>query len=366
MTPAKNRDHRSPNTTGVLLTNTGTPDSPTAPALRRFLAQFLSDRRVIETARWLWLPILHGVILNTRPRRSARLYQRIWTPQGSPLLLTTQRLAEGIYQALQSINDLPIKVAIGMRYGSPSIADGLRSLREQGAGRILVFPLFPQYSATTTASALDAVFAELKTWRALPELRTRTGYHDHPAYIHALITEHTRAPGEIRDARPLAVFVPRHTRKLRSGRRSISSAVPHDRSPGCEHLGLADSSWQVSYQSRFGPQTWLGPSTDETLAEWGAAGMRRVSVVCPGFSADCLETLYEIDIEARKVFLEAGGSHFSYIPALNDHPAHIQALTDVIQSDLSGWVDSEHSDNEPQGIGSYSTAQEVNNRVSVN
>jgi len=366
MTPAKNRDHRSQKTSGVLLTNTGTPDSPTAAALRRFLAQFLSDRRVIETARWLWLPILHGVILNTRPHRSARLYQRIWTPQGSPLLLTTKRLAEGIYQALQSINDLPIKVAIGMRYGSPSIADGLRSLLEQGAGHILVFPLFPQYSATTTASALDGVFAELKTWRALPELRTRTGYHDHPAYIIALsqsIQGHWEKLGK--SDRLLFSFHGIPERYAQDGDPYPQQCQTTARLVA-QHLGLADNSWQISYQSRFGPQTWLGPKTDETLAEWGAAGTRRVSVVCPGFSADCLETLYEIDIEARKVFLEAGGSHFSHIPALNDHPAHIQALTDVIQSDLSGWVDSEHSDNEPQGNSSYSTAQEVNNRVSVN
>jgi ferrochelatase len=366
MTPAKNRNHRSQKTSGVLLTNTGTPDSPTAAALRRFLAQFLSDRRVIETARWLWLPILHGVILNTRPRRSARLYQRIWTPQGSPLLHTTQLLAEGIFHALQSINDLPIKVAIGMRYGSPSIADGIRNLREKGAGRILVFPLFPQYSATTTASALDAVFAELKTWRALPELRTRAGYHDHPAYIHALVQSiqgnweklgksdhllfsfHGIPESYAQDGDP-------YPQQCRTTARLVA-----------EHLGLADSSWQVSYQSRFGPQTWLGPSTGSTLAEWGAAGMRRVSVVCPGFSADCLETLYEIDIEARKVFLEAGGAHFSYIPALNDHPAHIQALTDIILSDLSGWVDNERRNDQPQGINGFSTAQEVNNRVSVN
>jgi ferrochelatase len=366
MTPAKTRNHRPPKTTGVLLTNTGTPDAPTTPALRRFLAQFLTDRRVIKTPRWLWLPILHGVILNTRPRRSARLYQRIWTPQGSPLLLTSQLLAEGITHSLQSLNDLPIKVATGMRYGSPSIADGLSSLREQGAERTLVFPLFPQYSATTTASALDAVFTELQTWRVLPKLRTRVGYHDHPAYIHAL-AQSIQGNWE-KNGEPDRLLFSFH---------GIPESYAQDGDPYpqqcrttarlvAEQLGLEDSRWQVSFQSRFGSQTWLEPYTAATLVTWGRAGVRSVNVVCPGFSTDCLETLYEIDIEARQVFLEAGGSQFSYIPALNDHTAHIQALTDIILSDLSGWLDSEHREHEVRATGSLSALPEVNDRVSIN
>lgn len=363
--PAKNRLHRPPKTTGVLLTNTGSPDAPTAPALRRFLAQFLSDLRVINTPRWLWLPILHGVILNTRPRRSARLYQRIWTPQGSPLLLTTQLLVEGITHSLQSLNDLPIKVATGMRYGGPSIADGLRSLRERGAERILVLPLFPQYSATTTASALDAVFAELETWRILPELRTRVSYHDHPAYVRALaqsIQGNWESHGE--PDRLLFSFhgIPESY---------AQAGDPYPQQCGttarlvAEQLGLEDSRWQVSFQSRFGSQTWLEPYTSATLATWGHAEVRSVNVVCPGFSTDCLETLYEIDIEARQDFLEAGGSQFSYISALNNHPAHIQALTDIILSDLSGWLDSEQSEHAQQDTSSLSAVPEVNNRVSI-
>lgn len=365
MTLAENSKHTAPGSIGVLLTNTGTPDAPTPRALRRFLAQFLSDRRVIETPRWLWLPILHGIILNTRPRRSARLYQRIWTPQGSPLLLTIRNLAEGIYQSLLSLNNLPIKVAAGMRYGSPSITDGLQSLREQGAERILVFPLFPQYSAVTTASAFDAVFNELKTWRALPELRTCAGYHDHPAYIRALaqsIQENWEKFGK--PDRLLFSFhgIPEsfaqrgdpYPQQCHTTARLVA-----------EQLDLEEGSWQVAFQSRFGPQTWLGPNTDKTLEDWGHAGVRSVSVICPGFSADCLETLHEIDIEACRIFLKSGGERFTYIPALNDQPAHIQALADIILPNLAGWLDFAN-ENPPELITIHHSApQEVTNRVPI-
>ena len=344
MTLAETSKHTAPGTIGVLLTNTGTPDAPTPPALRRFLAQLLSDRRVIETSRWLWLPILHGVILNTRPLRSARLYQRIWTPQGSPLLLTTQRLAEGIRRSLQTLSAQPIQVAAGMRYGSPSIADGLRNLRDQGAERFLVFPLFPQGSATTTASAFDAMFAEIKTWRWMPGLRTIPHYYDHPAYIHALVKSIQSSREQHRSPQRLLFSFHGIPESYVQGGDPYPQQCRATVRLVAEQLELEDGSWQVSYQSRFGPQTWLGPYTDQILTEWGREGVRSVSVVCPGFSADCLETLYEIDIEARRTFQQAGGEHFTYIPALNEGPDHIKVLSGIILSNLTGWLDIANPD----------------------
>ena len=343
----------------MLLTNTGTPDAPTPRAVRRFLAEFLSDRRVIDMPRWLWLPILHMVVLTTRPRRSARLYQRIWTEQGSPLLETAHHQAKAIHRSLQAHTDARIIIAAGMRYGSPSIADRLRSLHAQGAERILVMPLFPQYSATTTATAFDAVFAELNTWRSMPALRTISNYHHHPAYIHALV-ESVQASWEIHDQPQRLLFsfhgLPEsyaqagdpYPQQCRQTARLVAA-----------QLGLPGDSWQVSYQSRFGSQVWLGPYTDETLAEWGRAGVKSASVICPGFSGDCLETLHEINIKARQIFMDAGGSDFAFIPALNDHPSHIQALSDIITANLSGWLSDDHTGQEAQAA----IRQEVFNNV---
>ena len=362
---SKNIASAKPNKAGVLLTNTGTPEAPTPRALRRFLAQVLSDPRVIEYPRWLWLPLLHGVILNIRPSRSARLYQHIWTPQGSPLLLTAQSQSESLRHTLQALINLPVAIEIGMRYGNPSIPEGLRSLRDQGVERLLVLPLFPQYSAATTASALDAVYAELHTWRWLPEMRTLSSYYDHPAYIHAL-AESIRLSWEkhVTSQRLLFSFhgIPEsyaqggdpYPEQCRATARLVA-----------DQLDLEGSSWEVSFQSRFGPQTWLGPYTDKTLMAWGQDDVRSVSVICPGFSADCLETLYEIDIEARRIFQQADGERFTYIPALNDQTAHIQALTEIITTYLAGWLDT--TDTEPQErISTHPQAQqEVTNRVAT-
>ena len=323
---------------GILLTNIGSPTAPTASALRPYLAEFLGDRRIIEWPRWLWLPILHGIVLNTRPRRSARLYQKIWTDSGSPLLNVARQQAAGLAERLAALPGAAIRAAVGMRYGRPSIADGLRELREAGARRILVFPAFPQYSATTTATTLDAVFDELKTWRWLPELRTVNHYPDHPAYIDALahsIREHWQQHGK--PARLLISFhgIPK------------SYAAAGDPYPNecrqtaaliAERVGLAEGEWLVSFQSRFGPVEWLKPYTDQTLEDWGRAGMTGVNVICPGFSADCLETVDEIDREGRHTFEAAGGRNFSYIVALNNRPAHIEALAVIATENLKGWA----------------------------
>ena len=315
---------------GILLINLGSPDAPTPKALRRYLAEFLSDRRVIDYPRWLWLPILFGVILQVRPRRSARLYRRIWSAAGSPLIRTTERIGDGVAQALRTSLSIPFQLKVAMRYGSPSISAALRGFRDAGITELIVLPLYPQYSTTTTGTCIQAVFDELKTWEYIPSVRTINHYWDHPAYISALtmsIREFWGFKGE--PERLLFSFhgiperyaqkgdpYPRHCQE--SAKRIANS------------LWLPDEKWQLSYQSRFGPEPWLQPYTDRVLEGWGKQSLDGVQVICPGFSADCLETLDEIKREGLELFSKAGGRGFEYIPALNDHPAHIEALTAII------------------------------------
>ncbi len=321
----------------VLLTNIGSPEAPTPAALRRYLAQFLGDPRIVELPRWLWWPILHGVLLNTRPARSARLYRNVWGTEGAPLLAVARRQAAGLRSRLQARLGATIQVAVGMSYGEPSIAAGLRELRAAGARRVLIFPLFPQYSATTTAACLDAAFAELRRWRWVPEIRTVAHYPNHPGYVAALAQSLARAWDEHgRPHRLLFSFhgLPRsyaqkgdpYEAECRATARLVAA-----------RLGLADDAWAVSFQSRFGPAEWLKPYTDELLTEWGRAGLEGVHVICPGFAADCLETLDEIGREAKHTFEAAGGRGFHYIPALNAEPAHLDALAEIAAAHLSGW-----------------------------
>jgi protoporphyrin/coproporphyrin ferrochelatase len=334
-------EHGSPQCTGILLTNLGTPDAPTAGAVRRFLDEFLSDPRVVEIPRLPWWLILHAVILRIRPPRSARLYRRIWTAQGSPLLRISLSQAEALQGALQARFRGPVRVALGMRYGKPSIADALQALRQANARRVLVLPLYPQYSASTTASTFDAVADELKTWRWVPELRMISHYHDHPGYIGALaesIREHWDSHGRAErllfsfHGIPKRVFLagdPYHCECLKTARLLA------------EHLQLPDGRWQVAFQSRFGREEWLTPYTDRTLRAWAQGGLKSVDVVCPGFSADCLETLDEIARENRHIFLSTGGESYRYIPALNERPQHIQALADLVMLHSRGWPEAE-------------------------
>ena len=327
-----------PSPIGILLTNVGTPDSPSPRALRPYLAQFLGDKRIVEWPGWLWKPILHGILLNTRPRKSARLYQRIWTESGSPLLLTLQRQAEALQIRLDDALDTPIKVAFGMSYGQPSIRDGLRSLDERNVQRILVLPLFPQYSATTTGASLDAVFSELKRWRRVPELRTVSHYHNHSLYIQALVN--TVQEQWALTGKPERLLFSFHG----IPRAYALKGDPYDRQ--CQHtarlvadaLGLADSDWMVSFQSRLGPMDWLQPYTDEILKSWGQEQLGHVDALCPGFSADCLETSDEIGHEGKLAFQGAGGGQFHYIPALNVRSDHLDALTGIIVEHLKGWL----------------------------
>ncbi len=319
--------------TGLLLTNLGTPDAPTTPALRRFLREFLSDPRVIELPRWKWLPILYLFVLTFRPGRSAALYRNVWTPDGSPLLVVTRRQAA----ALQARFGDRIRVAVGMRYGNPSIASALEELEEAGCRRILVLPLFPQYSASTTASTYDACFDALKAKRWMPEVRTIMSYHDEPAYLDAVaasIREFWRENGE-----PQKLLVSFHGIPLRYSRAGDPYRA-HCEATGqalAQRLGLPDERWRLCFQSRFGKEEWLQPYTDETLRAWGQEKLKSVDTVCPGFSADCLETLDEMGRENREEFEKAGGGRYRYLPALNARPDHIDALARVVERNLLGW-----------------------------
>ena len=318
---------------GILLVNLGTPDSPSTRDVRRYLKEFLEDPRVVEMPRWLWWPILNGVILNVRPRRSAEAYRKIWSDEGSPLLVHTLNQARALQERLGD----GVKVVPAMRYGSPSIASGLKQLREAGCERILVFPLYPQYSATTTASVFDAVTAELRGWRHIPELRLVNRYHDDEDYLQALA-------GSVRDyqqehGRPQKLLFSFHG----IPQRYADHGDPYPRQ--CEEtarrladeLGLEADQWRLSYQSRMGREPWLQPYTSATLEELARAGTTHVQVLCPGFSADCLETLEEIAMENRDIFLRHGGKKYEYIPCLNDRPDHVHALAGIAKRHLGDW-----------------------------
>ncbi len=334
MTESTNFDHAAPATIGVLLTNLGTPADPTPGAIRRFLKEFLSDPRVVELPRVLWWPILNGVILNTRPRRKAKDYAEIWGEEGAPLLAISIRQTEALQAAL---SELPVSVELAMRYGNPSIASGLARLRRRGATHVLVLPLYPQYSATTTATTFDAVAAALKPERRLPELRFVNHYHDDDAYIGAL-ADSVRAHRS-RHGSPDLLLMSFHgiPREYFDKGDPYHCECQKTARLLAEQLGLAADEWQVSFQSRLGPKQWLQPYTDATLRRLAADGVRSVQVICPGFSADCLETLEEIAIQNRDTFLGAGGERFEYIPCLNDTPAHIRMMRQLVLRHIQGW-----------------------------
>lgn len=323
--------------TAVLLVQLGTPDAPTPAALRRYLREFLADPRVVEIPPLLWKPILHGFVLPFRPARSARKYEAIWTDEGSPLLVHTRRQAS-LLRGLLGEQGHGVEVAWAMRYGTPSIASVLRELREGGLDRLLVLPLYPQYAASTTATAVDAVARELARWRAQPGLRVVRDFHDDDGYVDAL-AQRVRAHWE-REGRGERLLMSFHG----VPRRVVELGDPYERQCRitgerlAHRLGLADGDWMVTFQSRFGPAEWLQPYTAPTLVELARGGLRSVDVVCPGFVADCLETLEEISIELRRAFLDAGGQAFRYIPALNDSSAFIAALADVVGRNLAGWA----------------------------
>jgi ferrochelatase len=327
---------RSPVTIGILLVNLGTPEHATPAAVRRYLAEFLADPRVVELPRWLWLPILHGVVLRTRPARAARAYRRIWLAEGSPLAVGSQRLLAAISSEFSGTPQLTF--ALAMRYGEPTIAAGLDRLRRAGADRVLVLPLYPQYSAATSGSVWDAVGDALRRQRWVPDLHFIADYHLWPPYLDALAASVSHYWQERAGSRYLLISF--HGLPLSC----IAQGDPYQRH--CEataralaaRLGLAGQQWELTYQSRFGPSRWLGPPLDERLRALPKEGKGRVDVLCPGFAVDCLETLEEVALGGAEILHEAGGDELRYIPALNDMPVHARALAALIRERMSGWM----------------------------
>ena len=336
-------DHQQEAKTGILIVNLGTPDAPDAKSIRRYLAEFLSDPRVIEMPRWLWKLILHGVILRFRPAHIAPAYRSIWTEDGSPLLAISKQQVEKIKTQLAPRFQHSIEVTLGMRYGQPSIAHALRELQAANVQRLLVLPLYPQYSATTTASTFDALAQELMGWRWIPSLRMLNQYHDHPAYIETLASSvnafwQTQAQAELL----LISFHGLPKRYLLAGDPYFCQCQKTARLLA-EKLELADHQWQISFQSRVGREEWLKPYTDEMLKALPGEGKKSVQVICPGFPSDCLETLEEIKEQNREWFIEAGGERFDYIPALNASDDHIDMLGTIIEQQCRDWMAIENA-----------------------
>ena len=333
--------HGSAPKTGILLINLGTPEAPTAPAVRRYLREFLSDPRVVEIPRPVWWLILNLFILPFRPRRSAQRYAQVWTSDGSPLKAHTERQAKMLRGYLGERIKAPLVVDYAMRYGLPSVADVLNSMRQQGCDRILVLPLYPQYAASTTATALDTVGAAFARMRNQPALRSVRSFHDHPGYIGALaqsINDYWFKHG--RPDKLVMSFhgVPRYT--LDQGDPYHCACHATGRLVA-EALKLTPDQYTITFQSRFGRAQWLQPYTAEVLRELGRQKAGRIDVVCPGFVSDCLETLEEIAIEGKAIYLTAGGKDFHFIPCLNERNDWLHALADIVAENLPGWVGSE-------------------------
>lgn len=322
-----------PRKVGVLLINLGTPDAPDARAVRRYLKEFLSDRRVVEIPQLVWQPILRGAVLTTRPKKSAHAYGQVWREDGSPLAAITRAQAAALKEAFGP----GVVVDYAMRYGRPAIADRLRALKDAGCERILLAPLYPQYCAATTATANDKAFLALAGMRWQPAVRTLPPYHDDPAYIAALKSSVEEALAAL-PFEPEAVIASFHGMP----KRTLELGDPYH--CHCQKTArlLSEALGRpltVAFQSRFGPAKWLGPATDTTLAELAAKGVKRVAIVAPGFSADCLETLEELAIRGRETFEAAGGTDFAYLPCLNDTPGGVEMLRSILARELAGWVD---------------------------
>ncbi len=324
------RTHATTPRTGVLLVNLGTPEAPTISAIRRYLAQFLADPRVVEIPRLIWLPILYLFVLSLRPKRLTQAYASIWTDEGSPLLAISQRQAEGLCAALKREHGREIPVSLAMTYGVPGIPTALAALESENVRRIVVLPMYPQYSGSTTAAAFDAIFAQMRGRRWVPELRTIGSYHDHPAYIAALensVRRHWQSQG--RGDHLLISFHGIPQRYVELGDPYYCQCQKTARLLA-EALALNSEEHSVSFQSRFGRTPWVQPYTDSKIVELAQRGVRQLDSICPGFSADCLETLEEVSIRYGEEFRAAGGDALRYIPALNDHPEHIEALSGIL------------------------------------
>ncbi len=323
--------------TAVLLVNLGTPTAPTAAALRPYLAQFLGDVRVIDYRRWLWWLILHGIVLRTRPARSARAYAKIWSAQGSPLRVHSEALATALQTKLDAQAPGTLRVELAMRYGEPAVESTIAKLQREGVRRLLVLPLYPQYSAASTGSVIDAVADALKALRWPPELRLINDYHDDPGHIEALAGSiETWWSSNGRGDKLLLSFHGIPERYARLG----DPYPQHCRTTARllrERLGLDDASLLMSFQSRVGRERWLHPYTDVTVRELAASGVQKLDVMCPGFAVDCLETLEEIAMQNRDFFLAAGGAALRYIPALNASAGQADSLAALIMRHIQGW-----------------------------
>lgn len=331
--------HDTPQRTGILLVNLGTPDAPTPQAVRTYLKEFLGDPRVVEIPKPIWWLILNGIILNSRPKKSAAKYAAVWMKEGSPLRVHTEKQTALLQGYLGQRTKAPLAVEFAMRYGNPSIPGALRKLKEQNCQRILVVPMYPQYAASTTATMNDVVFGELQHMRNTPALRTIKHFHDNAGYIRALasnIQDYWAKNGTpeklLMSFHGLPQFTldkgdPYHCECRKTGRLLA------------QELGLKEGQYAISFQSRFGRAEWLKPYTSATLKEWGALQTARVDVVCPGFVADCLETLEEIALEGKEDFQHAGGGEYHYIPCLNERNDWMQALTDLVMDNLQGWLE---------------------------
>jgi len=333
--------HGDPLRVGILLVNLGTPEAPTGKALRPYLKQFLSDRRVVEIPRIIWWLILNGIILNIRPRKSAEKYAQIWTDEGSPLYVHTRNQANLLQGYLSTRINSPYAVEFAMRYGNPSVASAIQKLKARNCNRILVMPLYPQYAASSSASAMDDVWRTLLRTRNVPAIRTIRNYHDHPAYIAALaesVRQHWAQNGKPEKLIMSFHGVPRYT--LDKGDPYHCECQKTGRLLA-EALQLDKAQYMVCFQSRFGKAEWLKPYLAPTLEELGKQKLKRIDVICPGFSSDCLETLEEIAMEGKETFQHNGGGEYHYIPALNERDRWIHALTDIALENLQGWVSAD-------------------------
>ena len=336
-------EHGDPPKIGIILANLGTPREPKAPAVRKYLGQFLMDRRVVEIPRFIWCWILHFIILVFRPSASAKKYAQIWTSKGSPLLVNAQAQSKLLKKYLEKNQKQPIEVALGMSYGQPSMQKAFDDLRQKNCTKILLFPLYPQYAASSSASAMDSLWRLLLKTRNVPEIRTIRHYHDHPAYINALkvsVLNYWKKNGK-----PTKLIISFHG----IPKKSLYQGDPYHcecHKTGrllAEALKLNDDEYKICFQSRFGRAEWLKPYFSEVVANLGQQKIKNIQVICPGFSSDCLETLEEINMEGRSIFLDNGGKGYKYIPALNTDTSWIKAMADISTSNLQGWIDPKWS-----------------------
>ncbi len=344
--PEPNYKHGDQLKVGILLANLGTPDAPTAKALRPYLQQFLMDRRVVEIPRFIWCWILHCIILVIRPKKSAEKYAQVWTKEGSPLLAHAKNQTNLLRGFLSEKIKSPFAIELGMSYGNPSMKSAIESLKAQHCDRILVFPLYPQYAASSTAAAYDSVWKTLLKMRNVPAIRSIRNYHDHPAYISALkqsVLEYWRINGKAQFDQGEKLVMSFHgVPKVHLTKGDPYHCQCHKTARLlAESLGLDKDDYTVAFQSRFGKQEWLKPYLANTLETLGKAKTGRIDVICPGFSSDCLETLEEIAMEGKHIFQSNGGGEYNYIPALNESEPWIHAMTQIALENLQGWVSTD-------------------------